>query len=391
MTKRRKLMPPLPPSTLLASTLSNPMVCCFNLCLTFKVLFYCIHLLCLFSQSLLPRVASTSVASRVKPLPLLSSPRIYTRTIFLTFSALETCTPTSSFLFIYFFFAFIATDGPLLRNHLLYYLCQLHVIFGLWDSRSVCLPRLSISSLLSFCQTFISEGQLLYSDPSFLRLLHSRFNHDSHIQESKVFISIVSISYFHWLWFTSHFRWISSRRARNHLTLSFSCLYDSFFKKKKQTNKQKPLSYTNHGTKLVDLLFMLLRSEKAWVFVELIFLGNILQCVPALCRTIGLQGRRREGAITIKAVFDSRGNEQNTWYLTLIIVRICCGIITIRSIDLLRARLLSSLSLPVTYGLSLPKDPFLDVPLQEVRDCCSPRVSLSCLAKQQLIAPWEEF
>lgn len=104
MTKRRKLMPPLPPSTLLASTLSNPMVCCFNLCLTFKVLFYCIHLLCLFSQSLLPRVASTSVASRVKPLPLLSSPRIYTRTIFLTFSALETCTPTSSFLFIYFFF-----------------------------------------------------------------------------------------------------------------------------------------------------------------------------------------------------------------------------------------------------------------------------------------------
>lgn len=104
MTKRRKLMPPLPPSTLLASTLSNPMVCCFNLCLTFKVLFYCIHLRCLFSQSLLPRVASTSVASRVKPLPLLSSPRIYTRTIFLTFSALETCTPTSSFLFIYFFF-----------------------------------------------------------------------------------------------------------------------------------------------------------------------------------------------------------------------------------------------------------------------------------------------
>lgn len=67
--------------------------------------------------------------------------------------------------------------------------------------------------------------------------------------------------------------------------------------------------------------------------------------------------------------------------LTLIIVRICCGIITIRSIDLLRARLLSSLSLPVPYGLSLPKDPFLDVPLQEVRDCCSPRVSLSCLAK----------
>lgn len=30
-----------------------------------------------------------------------------------------------------FFFAFIATDGPLLRDHLLYYLCQLHVIFGL--------------------------------------------------------------------------------------------------------------------------------------------------------------------------------------------------------------------------------------------------------------------
>lgn len=162
-------------------------------------------------------------------------------------------------------------------------------------------------------------------------------------------------------------------------------------KKKKKTNKQKPLSYTNHGTKLVDLLFMLLRSEKTWVFVELIFLGNILQCVPALCRTIGLQGRRREGAITIKAVFDSRGNEQNTWYLTLIIVRICCGIITIRSIDLLRARQLSSLSLPVTYGLSLPKDPFLDAPCKKCEIAALLEWAWVAWQKQQLIAPWEEF
>lgn len=41
-----------------------------------------------------------------------------------------------------------------------------------------------------------------------------------------------------------------------------SHVFTTFFKKKKK-NKQKPLSYTNHGTKLVDLLFMLLRSEKA--------------------------------------------------------------------------------------------------------------------------------
>lgn len=38
-----------------------------------------------------------------------------------------------------------------------------------------------------------------------------------------------------------------------------SHVFTTFFEKK---NKQKPLSYTNHGTKLVDLLFMLLRSGK---------------------------------------------------------------------------------------------------------------------------------
>lgn len=48
--------------------------------------------------------------------------------------------------------------------------------------------------LSSSCQTFISEGQLLCSDPSFVRFLSFPFTHDSHTQEPKVFVSIVFLS-----------------------------------------------------------------------------------------------------------------------------------------------------------------------------------------------------
>lgn len=196
MTKRRKLMPPPPPLTLLASMLSNLMVCCPNprLAFDFFTFLYGIRLPCSFMQLRLPREASTSV-SRAKPLHLLSSPKFYIHTTFLTSSALETCTPTSNFPFIYFF-AFTLPMGLFFMIIFFYQLRQLHVVPAdceiqeMFDSFS---PA-SIPSLSSSCQTFISEGQLLCSDPSFVRFLSFPFTHDSHTQEPKVFVSIVFLS-----------------------------------------------------------------------------------------------------------------------------------------------------------------------------------------------------